>query len=203
MKRIMAIFLALSLLMLCGCDINIGGGENKQNETIGNQLQVGGNLFEVQKYTAQQQEIFSKDGVSVSVIAGEYASVPQFQVKNTSKQDVAVVLDAVVYNDVFQAAAMTGAGNVYRVSAGTDEMLSKCPLLHGTNVSTMGAGQMTIVGGNIASGSAIQYGTAGQVQKREVRFAVYKLGGNVDEKALPKEENLLYRSDLVLLKTSD
>lgn len=202
MKRITAILLILSLFMLCGCDINIGNKENQgssSNTNINGNL-MGGTLIQISKYTASKQEIFNHDGVSVTVIEGEYSALPSFQVKNTTEQDIVLVLDAVVYNDVFQASS-SGAGKVYKIPAGTDEMLDKCTLLHGSTMVSISGNLSTSVNGT--TGSFVQIGTANTVQKREVRFAVYRSLGDSDKDELPKEENLLYRSDLVLLKTSD
>jgi len=199
MKRIVAALTVLCLL-LCGCELNFGGGK-KENQTTNNSGNGVGNLTEIMKYTAQEQDIFSNSGVSVTVVAGEYTGIPQFRVKNSGSETVLVALDAVVYNDVFQP-GNTGAGNVYEVPAGTDEVLSKCSLLQGT-ASTSGSIHITI-GGSISSGdNNMQFGTTKVGQKREVRFAVYKPNGDMDRKEYPKEENLLYRSELVQLKTSD
>ena len=206
MKKIFSLILVLLLLLsLCAC----GKDDGNTNNTI-------------TTYSVEDQEMFNFDGIRVSVVPGKYTGEPEFHVTNTSGQDRWVVLDAVAYDNVLQPNAMSNVGTVYKVLAGADQKLSECEkygslvfqyvtvapdgfISNGTATdSTSGTGP--VYNFSVNTGININFVTNQTVIKREYRFAVYSIDPDslpeTGKNFVPNEDDLLHRTDLILLQSS-
>ena len=195
-KFICLLLVCIAMLNLCACDLNFGSSNNSKNDF---------------SYTVEDQKMFSYEGLTVSVIPGKYNDNPEFHVKNESDKDFYVVLDTVAYDDVILANSLSGTGTVYKVTAGMDQALSDCERYNTGEhyFVTINPGDFVIDGANMSqsSSSTIIYASTQMEVKREYRFAVYSVDpDNMPEKGsnfTPDEADLLYRSELVLLQSSD
>ena len=197
MKKFICLLLACAaMLSLCACDLNFGSSSNSKNDF---------------SYTVEDQKMFSYEGLTVSVIPGKYNDDPQFHVTNESDKDFYVVLDAVAYDDVILANSLNSVGTVYKVTAGMDQPLSDCESYSSGEYYfvTMNPNNIVIDGANMSGSvsSTIIYASTQMEVKREYRFAVYNVDpDNMPEKGskfVPDEADLVYRSELVLLQSSD
>ena len=197
MKKFICLLLACAaMLSLCACDLNFGSSSNSKNDF---------------SYTVEDQKMFSYEGLTVSVIPGKYNDDPQFHVTNESDKDFYVVLDAVAYDDVILANSLNSVGTVYKVTAGMDQPLSDCESYSSGEYYfvTMNPNNIVIDGANMSGSvsSTIIYASTQMEVKREYRFAVYSVDpDNIPEKGskfVPDEADLVYRSELVLLQSSD
>ena len=196
MKQILAILLAMFLLLgLCACELDLGS--EKEDDY---------------SYTVDDQQMFQFDGLTVSAVAGKYKDDPQFYVANTSDQDYWLVLEAVAYDDVLLSRSSLGIGSVYKVPAGTTQNMADCESYGVTEfyfvtVAPEGFVTSTTTGEFTGSFQTTIVATTQNEIKREYRFAVYSINPDhmpdKNSSFVPKENDLLYRSDLILLQSSD
>lgn len=203
-KKFVLLILVLCITSLCAC------GLDSTDNTTPNA-----------SYTVADQEMFRFEGICVSVVPGQYTDDPEFHVTNTSEQNYWVALDTVAYDNILLPTSTSNAGTVYKVLAGADQKLSECERYNTTTFQYItvapdgfvanGTGTdstaSTGISFNTGTGNLIFQATTQTEIKREYRFAVYSIDPDhlpeTGKGFVPQEDDLLYRSDLILLQSSD